>query len=79
MRHCLTVLILWTMAVVPALADGEAHDRGGLIGTMPLRGSRMSTYKAPWQTMTLIAADGFLTRLGLLNGEPTLKSKPLIQ
>lgn len=29
--------------------------------------------------MTLIAADGFLTRLGLLNGEPTLKSKPLIQ
>jgi len=30
-------------------------------------------------TMTLIAADGFLTRIGLLNGEPTLKSKPLIQ
>jgi acetyl esterase/lipase len=35
--------------------------------------------KDPWQTMTLIAADRFLARLGLLNGEPTLKSKPLIR
>jgi hypothetical protein len=35
--------------------------------------------KDPWQTTTLIAADHFLTRLGLLNGEPTLKSKPLIE
>jgi len=33
--------------------------------------------KDPWQTMTLIAADRFLARLGLLSGEPTLKSKPL--
>lgn len=35
--------------------------------------------KDPFQTMTLIAADRFLARLGLLSGEPTLKSKPLIQ
>ncbi|MFM8981712.1 MAG: alpha/beta hydrolase fold domain-containing protein, partial [Spartobacteria bacterium] len=35
--------------------------------------------KDPWQTVTLLAADRFLTRLGLLSGEPTLKSKPLIQ
>ena len=27
--------------------------------------------KGPWQTVTLIAADRFLTRLGLLTGEPT--------
>lgn len=35
--------------------------------------------KDPWQTVTLLAADRFLARLGLLSGEPTLKSKPLIQ
>ena len=35
--------------------------------------------KDPFQTMTLIAADRFFARLGLLSGEPTLKSKPLIQ
>ena len=35
--------------------------------------------KEPFQTMTLIAAARFLARFGLLNGEPTLKSKPLIQ
>ena len=35
--------------------------------------------KDPFQTMTLIAADRFLTRLGLLNGEPTIQSNPLIQ
>ena len=35
--------------------------------------------KDPFQTMTLIAADRFLARFGLLSGEPTLKSKPLIQ
>jgi hypothetical protein len=27
--------------------------------------------QAPWQTVTLHAADRFLARLGLLNGEPT--------
>jgi len=35
--------------------------------------------KDPFQTTTLIAADRFFTRLDLLNGEPTLKSKPLIE
>ena len=35
--------------------------------------------KDPWQTMTLIAADRFFTRLGLLSGQPTLKFNPLIQ
>ena len=35
--------------------------------------------KDPFQTMTLIAADRFLARLGLLSGEPTLKSKLLIE
>jgi acetyl esterase len=35
--------------------------------------------KDPFQTMTLIAADRFLARLGLLSGEPTIQSKPLIQ
>jgi acetyl esterase len=35
--------------------------------------------KDPFQTTTLIAADRFLTRLGLLNGEPTIQSNPLIQ
>jgi hypothetical protein len=79
MKDCLAVLILWTMAVIPALANGEAHDRGGLIGTMPRRGSRMSTYKAPWQTVPLLAADRFLARLGLLSGEPTRNFNPVLQ
>jgi len=35
--------------------------------------------KEPFQTMTLIAADRFFTRLGLLSGEPTIQSKPLIE
>ena len=33
----------------------------------------------PFQTATLIAADRFFTRLGLLSGQPTLKFNPLIQ
>ena len=35
--------------------------------------------KDPFQTATLLAADRFFTRLGLLSGEPTLKFNPLIQ
>jgi acetyl esterase/lipase len=35
--------------------------------------------KEPFQPMTLIAADRFLARLGLLSGKPTIQSKPLIQ
>jgi hypothetical protein len=30
--------------------------------------------QAPWQTVTLHAADRFFTRLGLLKGEPTALS-----
>ena len=41
------------------LAEGQAH---GFFN------------KDPWQTVTLIAADRFLTRQGLLQGEPTLAS-----
>lgn len=35
--------------------------------------------KDPFQTATLLAADRFFTRLGLLSGQPTLKFNPLIQ
>ena len=35
--------------------------------------------KDPFQTATLLAADRFFTRLGLLSGEPTRNSNPLIQ
>ena len=34
--------------------------------------------KDPFQTATLLAADRFLIRLGLLNGEPTCNFNPII-
>jgi hypothetical protein len=106
MKYSLTSLVSCLILTASALANGEAGDRGGLIGADAPAGQRhvyghsaskpreMEIFfppnhdpaksrapgqdhgffnKDPWQTVTLLAADRFPSRFGLLNGGPSKK------
>ena len=80
------LLILSLILALPVFANGNAvHEkmRSMDINAVELQITPGQDHgffnKDPFQTATLIAADRFFTRLGLLSGQPTLKFNPLIQ
>ncbi len=64
-NHSREAIVLCSILSFAALADGNAQNHGFF-------------NKDPFQTMPFTAADRFLTRLGLLNGEPTCNFNPII-